>query len=237
MREYVWLGLMPVAFIDHSSGSAVTYYMHVDQVVNPQKLTDGSGLVVWDRVADPFGVEIAATGSLTQRLRFPGQYADDETDLFQNWNRDYDPSLGRYVQSDPIGLLGGINTYAYVEGNPLKFVDPKGLQQNKRFRDCDKAEIDACYEQCTPRGIESCKVPQTFRITRIKEELVVREWVDGPMSCSCNDPDDNICRKSPAVCLAVVSGVCILLATPIPDDVLIPPLIGAAGLAGAAGSQ
>ena len=128
LREYVWLGLMPVAFVDHSSGSAVTYYIHVDQVMTPQKLTDGSGAVVWDRVQDPFGVEVSATGSLTQTLRFPGQYADIETNLHQNWNRDYDPSLGRYVQSDPIGLIGGINTYAYVEGNPLTGVDPMGLK-------------------------------------------------------------------------------------------------------------
>ena len=125
---------MPVAFVDYSSGSAVTYYLHVDQVMNPQRLTDASGAVVWDRVQDPFGVEISATGSLTQGLRFPGQYADDETSLFQNWNRDYDPSLGRYIQSDPIGLMGGINTYAYVAGNPLIAADPDGLTVALAFR-------------------------------------------------------------------------------------------------------
>lgn len=86
--------------------------MHVDQVMNPQKLTDASGLVVWDRVQNPFGVEFSATGALTQALRFPGQYADTQTNLHQNWSRDYDPSLGRYIQSDPIGLMAGINTCA-----------------------------------------------------------------------------------------------------------------------------
>ena len=127
LREYVWAGLMPVVFIDRSGGSSATYYVHTDQVFRPQKLTDASGVVVWDRIETPFGVEVSITGSLTQPVRFPGQVEDLETALNQNWNRDYDPLLGRYIQSDPIGLMGGINTYAYVSGNPLTAVDPYGL--------------------------------------------------------------------------------------------------------------
>ncbi len=71
----------------------------------------------WDH--DPFG-NGAPTGSLAYNLRFPGQYFDKETGLHQNGFRDYDPTTGRYVQSDPIGLGGGMNTYGYVGASPIE---------------------------------------------------------------------------------------------------------------------
>lgn len=64
---------------------------------------------------------------MTVNLRFPGPCYDDETGLHYNYFRDYEPDMGRYTESDPIGLAGELNTYAYVGSNPLRFVDPLGL--------------------------------------------------------------------------------------------------------------
>ena len=93
-------------------------------------MVDGSGNLTWDRVADIFGATVAQPAGMTAAnpLRFPGQQYDAATGLHYNHFRDYDPALGRYIQSDPIGLAGGVNTYAYVRGNPFSNYDPSGLR-------------------------------------------------------------------------------------------------------------
>ena len=78
-------------------------------------------------------------------LRFPGQWADGESKLLQNWHRDYDPSLGRYIQADPIGLAAGQSLYGYVGGDPVNFVDSMGL-----FKNCAEFQAaggGACTDQ------------------------------------------------------------------------------------------
>jgi RHS repeat-associated protein len=72
--------------------------------------------------------ETTTANALNFNLRYPGQVADAESNLFYNHYRTYDPKQGRYTQSDPIGLSGGWNRFAYVEGNAFRFTDPKGLQ-------------------------------------------------------------------------------------------------------------
>jgi RHS repeat-associated protein len=104
-------------------------YIHDDHLGTPQKMTDAAKAITWDRVQDPFGNTHSLSGASQNPLRFPGQYADEESALSYNYFRDYDPTLGRYVQSDPVGLGGGLNTFAYVGANPINFVDPNGLVQ------------------------------------------------------------------------------------------------------------
>jgi RHS repeat-associated protein len=110
------------------------YYIHADQINTPRMVTDQAGRVVWRwDTADPVGASAPdedpdGDGTrFTMNLRFPGQYFDRETGLHYNYYRDYDPQTGRYLESDPIGLAGGINTYGYVRGNPVIGIDPAGL--------------------------------------------------------------------------------------------------------------
>jgi RHS repeat-associated protein len=127
--EYIVLpGGLPLAVIPDPLGApAGIAYVHPDHLGAAAAITDSGEDVDWELVAGPFGELEDASGSLTFNPRFPGQYADTETGVRYNLMRDYDPSLGRYLQSDPIGLMGGLNTYAYVGGNPVNWVDPLGL--------------------------------------------------------------------------------------------------------------
>jgi len=124
--EYIWLVNQRLAMVQGGG----LYFTHVDHLGTVQLLTDSGGSVVWRGDYDPFGKVNNITGSVTYNLRFPGQYYDSETGLHYNYFRYYDPESGRYITGDPIGLAGGINTYAYVGGNPLYWIDPLGLNRN-----------------------------------------------------------------------------------------------------------
>ena len=135
-REYIWLQGMPVAVIAYdlatASDPAPVFFIQTDHLDTPRVVLDRNGAQRWSWVALPFGDGSPVTnpvglGEFELNLRMPGQYFDKESGLSQNWHRDYDAGVGRYTQSDPIGLAGGINTYAYVGGNPISRVDPMGL--------------------------------------------------------------------------------------------------------------
>ncbi len=130
-QETVYLFGQPIAVLK----GADVYAVHTDHLGSPRKITNPSGNTVWQWQDKPFGdspVNPNPDGdgvAFEYNLRFPGQYFDAETGLHYNYHRYYDPQIGRYLTSDPIGLAGGINTYEYVGGNPVNFIDPLGLTQ------------------------------------------------------------------------------------------------------------
>jgi RHS repeat-associated protein len=130
--EYVWLDDMPLALI---TGGNVDF-IHTDHLGTPQKATDASQNLAWDIVPRPFGQIEQQTFPPLANLRFPGQYFDAEDSLHQNGFRDYDPTIGRYVASDPIAAEDDISSYVYVDDNPVGAVDPTGLSPFKIIKLC-----------------------------------------------------------------------------------------------------
>lgn len=130
IHEIVWAGNQPVALIKQGQ----TYAIHADYLNTPRALGDSNGNIVWRLQGDAFGETQANEDpdgngqTITFNLRFPGQYYDSESRLHYNYFRYYDPTKGRYITSDPIGLNGGLNTYGYAGSNPAKYLDPLGLK-------------------------------------------------------------------------------------------------------------
>jgi RHS repeat-associated protein len=114
-------------FQEVATSSETLYFVHTDHLGTPQAITEGSQQLVWQADYEPFGGVSETVSTIENAIRFPGQYADAESGLHYNYFRTYDPSIGRYTQSDPIGLLGGLNTYAYVTNHPTVASDPLGL--------------------------------------------------------------------------------------------------------------
>lgn len=150
LREYIYLGRTPVAILVSTGRTGVIgaqptgqqnlelYYPISDHIGAIRAVVDQHGDRQWQRhdmafSGNAFGEFLQAdnsamySGSFHMPLRFPGQYFDKETFRHYNHYRYYDPTLGRYISSDPIGLAGGGNTYIYALNNPVMYYDPYGL--------------------------------------------------------------------------------------------------------------
>lgn len=131
-RHFIgWQG-RPLAIIDvmpdwRGQPQPTIHWLVSDHLGSPHSAVDARARVVWRARFSPFGELLSETGSFSQPLRWPGQYHDRETGLFDNYRRTYDPVRGRYLEPDPLGLAGGWNLYAYAAGNPVQASDPLGL--------------------------------------------------------------------------------------------------------------
>jgi RHS repeat-associated protein len=180
------------------------YYIHTDQINTAREISNATGGKVWESDPDPFGANLPnenplEQGAVSYNLRFPGQYHDKETGLHYNYNRDYDPQTGRYVQSDPIGLKGGINTYGYVTANPVSLVDPDGLQQ-----------VSYCfgtirtYQHAYVCSGDSCSglMPLSGLNTFVHGEGVVLPEKKNPDQCINKDPPKKCDKAIYEACVA-----------------------------------
>ncbi len=161
IKRYAYMpGNYAPAQMADSAGNV--YTVHSDHLDTPKQMTDSTGQVVWSAEHTAYGestpnTDVDGDGNhVTLNVRFPGQYYDSETGLFYNYFRYYDPRIGRYITADPIGQYGGINTYLYVNANPLMFTDPLGLRPTKNPKGPDGQPIEHdCVTMCWANAVGS----------------------------------------------------------------------------------
>ncbi|MDG9671420.1 RHS domain-containing protein [Hahella sp. CR1] len=167
-RCFAWASALIALLLTTVVSAENLYFVHSDHLGIPQAVTDAQQKVVWEAKASPFGSRKPNTYALEFHLRFPGQYYDSESQLHYNYFRDYDPEIGRYIQSDPIGILqhgkdpklkeiplsasqsllldDNLNhIYAYAKSSPVALIDPFGLSPRHR----PKITKDMCKMDCT----------------------------------------------------------------------------------------
>lgn len=189
-----------------------SYYVHTDHLQTPRIATDSVGEMAWRSRHEAFGKALTEQDvdgnqiALELNIRFPGQYFDAETALHYNYFRDYDPATGRYVQSDPIGLDGGINTYAYALLNPITNIDPEGLQTPALCANPANAAA------CAAAGVDTAASRAAARaVTEAARRLMDPERKKGNWSCNaradCNDNIPGNCPEDPFKRFAFGTGV------------------------------
>lgn len=138
IQQVIWMDDLPVGLLVGAGANQKLYYIEADALGTPRVVIDPTRNVAvwtWSLEGEAFGDSAPnqdADGdgiAFVLDMRFPGQRYDSATGMSYNYFRDYDPTTGRYMQSDPIGLKGDISLYSYVSGDPLSYGDPLGLEK------------------------------------------------------------------------------------------------------------
>lgn len=207
LAEYVYLDEIPIAVIKDGA----PYYIEADHLGTPRQVVEpanNTALWKWELLESAFGANSpnedpdGDTTVFTLSLRFPGQYQDAETGLNYNYFRDYEPRTGRYPQSDPLGLGGGVSTYAYVRGNPLFLFDRFGLMagtsgfnadDERRIIDANEEAI-RILEKCSCSDCSSKQESSGHCISDFKKMEVIAELRSAYYVYSPSNPN-NFCAE------------------------------------------
>lgn len=211
------------------------FYYHNDHLGTPQKISDNNGVISWSSVYDSFGKGHIGNNFFNNNLRFPGQYYDSETGFHYNFARYYDPMSGRYIATDPIGtegglesvgewmikdligIKGGINTYAYVESNPVNKIDPRGLYSiNLLSKDDPLRKMVENLDSpnaCEVAGHSKLEYPYVRGIYNLVDarKTTIFDFIVGPLSLTPRDlakiiKNDPQCSGKPVVLYSCNAG-------------------------------
>ncbi|MBN1103926.1 MAG: RHS domain-containing protein [Deltaproteobacteria bacterium] len=125
LRDIIYMNGERIAMKLYGNQEGIYYFLN-DHLGTPHMIIKSTGEIVWHAAYLPFGEAQILTEKITNPFRFPGQYFDAETGLHYNYFRYYNPKTGRYLTPDPIGIKGGINTFAYGHNNPTRYYDIDG---------------------------------------------------------------------------------------------------------------
>ena len=204
IQETVWLGDIPVATLRPSGSSIGIYYVVTDQLSTPREIVRSSdNALMWTWFSGPFGSDAPnnnpqGAGAFTYDLRFPGQIAGAWGSTFQNFHRDYDPAVGRYVESDPIGLYGGnFSTYAYANSNPVSIEDPSGLVNPGELA-ClggpnPVCDVSVAVDVATAVAGASAAAAEIIDLEKARQQR--DEAKSASKVCPQNNNDDNGCER------------------------------------------
>ncbi|MEQ8612565.1 MAG: RHS repeat-associated core domain-containing protein, partial [Gammaproteobacteria bacterium] len=158
--EYIYVDGQPTALIRNNE----IYYIHNDHLGTPQLITDSFQNTVWQADYNPFGEVDITTELVSNNIRFPGQYYDEETGLHYNYFRYYEPEIGRYITSDPIGLDGGMNTFIYANNSPSVLIDKYGLNAFAGSTANNGKVTGPFGSDCGPEGKNQAKwIPDIYK--------------------------------------------------------------------------